>query len=308
MLTGEYMVLRGAEALTLPLRKGQTMKVTTGKGVPSVNWKTTINGCHWFDARFSIPDLAIANTNDFPTAQNVRELLLAIKKIKPSFLSEKGFYHVENNLEFSVDWGLGSSSSLISNLARWAGIDPFDLHFMVSDGSGYDIAAAGSEIPLVYGLHDQKPSFRQVRFNPVFKDKLYFVYSGRKISSAFEVSRFRDLDGSADNMVGEISGITRQIANSVNFDEFVMLLKKHEDIISGIIGKKPVAKSHFGDFKGMVKSLGAWGGDFLLFASDYPGEYIASYFRRKDLTKWFRYDDIIAWPKNPKDEGNSYTA
>ena len=85
MLTGEYMVLRGAEALTLPLRKGQTMKVTTGKGVPSVNWKTTINGCHWFDARFSIPDLAIANTNDFPTAQNVRELLLAIKKIKAIF-------------------------------------------------------------------------------------------------------------------------------------------------------------------------------------------------------------------------------
>ncbi len=307
MLTGEYMVLRGAESLTLPLTKGQTMKITEEDGIPALDWRTNINGCYWFDARFSIPDFAIANTNDFPTAQNIRELLIAARKINPEFLMRKGNYKVENDLDFKPEWGLGSSSSLISNVAHWAGVNPFNLHFLISEGSGYDIAAADSEIPVVYEVHDNIPRITQVEFDPVFKDNLYFVYSGRKISSAGEVKRFRQLDGFIDSMVEEISGITRKITKSVSFKDFVKLIRRHEEIISAIIGRKPVGKTHFRDFKGIVKSLGAWGGDFILFASDYPVEYVTAYLRRKDLTTWFRYSDIIAWPKRMQNESGRIT-
>ncbi len=303
MLTGEYVVLRGAESLTLPLTKGQTMKITGGNGRPSLDWKTNVNGSFWFGARFSIPEFAIANTNDFPNAQNIREILMAARKINPSFLSGKECIQVENELDFMPEWGLGSSSSLITNIAHWAGIDPFDLHFLVSEGSGYDIAAAESEIPVVYDLQDNRPRIRQVMFDPDFKDKLYFVYSGRKISSAQEVKRFKQLDVTMESLVDEISEITRKIAASVSFKEFVRLIKRHEEIISAFIGKKPVGKTYFRDFSGTVKSLGAWGGDFLLFASDYPREYVVSYFRRKDLKTWFRYAELIAWPKQTANGG-----
>ena len=190
MLTGEYLVLRGAKSLTLPLNKGQTMKVTLGKGVPSLLWRTSINDCFWFEATFSIPDFAIANTNDFPTAQNVREMLSAVRKLNPAFVAGKNHYVVDNDLEFNINWGLGSSSSLIHNLARWAEVDPFKLHFLLSEGSGYDIAAAGMEFPFVYRLQDQKPEVRKVMYDPEYKDKLFFVYAGNKIGSPSEVEHF----------------------------------------------------------------------------------------------------------------------
>ena len=304
MLTGEYAVLKGAESLTLPLRKGQSMTVIMSRGVPSVHWKTNILGSLWFEARYSVPDFAIANTNDFPTAQFIRNLLLAVRRIQPSFLVEKRHYQVVNDLEFRPDWGFGSSSSLITNLAHWAGIDPFELHFMVSEGSGYDVAAANSEIPLLYSLDNRMPKIRKVCFDPPFKQHLFFVYSGKKINTPGEVKRFNRQNHGGEKMFEEITRISHQITRSSDFTEFASLLVAHEEIISIIIGKKPLGKSIFKDFRGTVKSLGAWGGDFILLASDYPKDYVISYLKKRDLRTWFDYDDlIISRPKSQTHEG-----
>ena len=56
---------------------------------------------------------------------------------------------VETQLEFPREWGLGSSSTLISNLGLWAETDPYDLLSATLGGSGYDIAAARSESPFL---------------------------------------------------------------------------------------------------------------------------------------------------------------
>ncbi len=298
MLTGEYAVLKGAESLSLPLRKGQTMKVSVRQGIPSVHWKTYILGSLWFEARYSIPDFAIANTNDFPTAQFIRSLLLAVRRLQSSFLMKKQLYLVVNDLEFEPQWGFGSSSSLITNMARWAGIDPFELHFLVSEGSGYDVATADSEIPLLYRLENRMPMIRKVRFDPPFKRHLFFVYSGKKISTAGEVRRFNLQNGRGEELIGEISRISRQILRTTDFIDFVRLLNRHEEIVSSIIGKKPLGKSLYRDFKGAVKSLGAWGGDFMLLACDYPKEYVMSYLKKRDLRTWFDYEDLIVCPKS----------
>ena len=84
------------------------------------------------------------------------------------------------------------------------------------------------------------------------------------------------------------------------------LLRKHEKIISNVLGRKPVGETEFRDFNGLVKSLGAWGGDFLLFASNYPTDYVITYLRRKDLKIWFRYQDLVAWPKIKKHDGATH--
>ncbi len=62
---------------------------------------------------------------------------------------------MNTHLDFPRDWGLGSSSTLINNVAQWAQVDPFDLHFKVSNGSGYDIACANEDSPIVYSTQNQ---------------------------------------------------------------------------------------------------------------------------------------------------------
>ena len=78
-----------------------------------------------------------------------------------------------------------------------------------------------------------------------------------------------------------------------NLTDVVSLLKKHDKIISGIIKENPVNEALFYDFNGYVKSLGAWGGDFVLIATDYPSDYVASYMKRKGIQPFFKYDQII---------------
>ena len=293
MITGEYLVLNGAEALALPVSRGQEMKVVHSSGKPCLMWYTYVENKLWFEACFSLPDLVIANTNDFPTAQHIREILLVVRKLNPGFLGEIYRYDVTCRINFDINWGLGSSSSLLANIASWAGIDPFGLHFQVSTGSGYDIAAAISETPVIYKLMNGRPEYRPVSFHPLFQEKLFFGYLGKKRKSSEAVENFRKDQFSATGAVDEISAITRQIAGVSDLYGFVQLLKRHDRIISQFLNEAPVAEQRFSDFNGYVKSLGAWGGDFALFASDYPRDYLISYFRKKDIKHWFTFKDMV---------------
>jgi len=51
-----------------------------------------------------------------------------------------------------------------------------------------------------------------------------------------------------------------------------------------------VHASLFSDFPGSIKSLGAWGGDFVLAASASPAE---NYFKTRGYTTYFAYHDFI---------------
>ena len=46
------------------------------------------------------------------------------------------------------------------------------------------------------------------------------------------------------------------------------------------------------DFDGAVKSLGAWGGDFFLAASEMPFERVSKYFQTKGLKTVFKFNDL----------------
>ena len=66
------------------------------------------------------------------------------------------------------------------------------------------------------------------------------------------------------------------------------MVKEHEEIISTIICKKPIHNDLFKDFNGQIKSLGAWGGDFILASGD---NETPKYFYNKG------YKDIIPFSK-----------
>lgn len=293
MLTGEYLVLDGAEALALPLTKGHELLIRRSMRRSALAWKTFVEGEYWFDAYFSLPELAIANTNDFPTAQNLRNIFLAAQELNPDFLQTGSHYEISSKINFNINWGLGSSSALLVTIAKWAKIDPFDLHFKVSGGSGYDIAAAMSESPILYKFRDKKPTCKTIEFHPSFRDNIFFAYLGKKRKSDEALRDYKKKGLSHSGAIEEITSISHKIIQSETMMEFIQLLRNHDGVVSKILQIKPIALTRFSDFKGYVKSLGAWGGDFALFITDYPREYLMTYFRKKDIKTWFAYEELI---------------
>ncbi|MDO8896194.1 MAG: hypothetical protein Q7V19_00990, partial [Bacteroidales bacterium] len=177
LLTGEYLVLRGANALALPVNLGQTLEIESfeGSGHPHITWFAFAPEKRWFKTTFELPDIDIIATDDRPKSAKLQLILLTLKQLKPELFDEKTSYKVITRLSFEPEWGLGSSSTLIANLAKWAKTDPYTLLNFSLGGSGYDIACANAQSPLFYRLNLLKPEVKKANFNPVFDDKLFFV-------------------------------------------------------------------------------------------------------------------------------------
>src|SRR6056297_76946 len=186
LLTGEYLVLKGAEALALPLKKGQTLQVEPLYDHNRLVWRSTYNGHIFFQAVFSIDRFSILQTNNQELARFLQKLLQKALNYIPSFIRKTGYF-IEASLGFPLEWGLGSSSTLISNLAEWLDINPFLLNRDITNGSGYDIACARSNRPIIYQSFDNTPQYREIDFYLPFQDQIYFVYTGKKQRSKQEV-------------------------------------------------------------------------------------------------------------------------
>ena len=102
-----------------------------------------------------------------------------------------------------------------------------------------------------------------------------------------------DLSGVSSKDISEISAITLGLEKATDLLTFRILMDRHEEIVSKIIQIKTVKSLFFSDFNGSVKSLGAWGGDFVLVATEASEEYVRNYFITRNLNTIFRYDEII---------------
>ncbi|MFO7873152.1 MAG: GYDIA family GHMP kinase [Bacteroidales bacterium] len=285
MISGEYLVLAGAKALAMPVCYGQTLRIEPlNSDTHKLTWKTLVKGQPWLNIVFQGEELLPHTNKPLSDEQSsalhfLQGVLQEAKRLNPAFLSGKHDMKAEADIDFDLRWGLGSSSSLIANIASWADINPFDLFFRVSQGSGYDVACAGIRVPILYHYQGRYryPGIEPVSFNPSFRGQIVFIYRGRKQNSADSVARFDRRNTSAE-AVREISGISQQMAASGNLNDFMGLMRRHEAIISDVLQQQPVREGLFPDFPGAVKSLGAWGGDFLMAAADLPTDDIIRYF------------------------------
>ena len=133
-----------------------------------------------------------------------------------------------------------------------------------------------------------------INFTPPFADHLYFVYQGRKQNSSKEVKAFLEKTNPVDLQkdIEAVSEISRAVPKCQNLEEFGLLMQCHERIIARCIGQTPVQK-RFPDFEGTLKSLGAWGGDFVLAATEWSESQVKAYFKKKGLEVIFGYKDIV---------------
>lgn len=293
LLTGEYFVMVGAKALALPLRFGQTLTVykTVSKGI--LLWNALQYNKVWFSCTLQLSDLAVLETTDMHVASRLQLILQAAKKLNPSFLNTSQGYKITTNLNFNRDWGLGTSSTLLANIAQWAEVNVYTLHWSLSDGSAYDIACTNEKYPLVYTVEDKKPFVKTLSYNPPFRDNIYFVYLGNKQDSALSIKRFDSDSNRYALEISRISEITESFVIATSIDEVSSLIEEHENIVSAALGISPVKERLFNDFPGAVKSLGAWGGDFVMVVSEIPKPQVYAYFRGKGLNTVFSYAEVL---------------
>jgi mevalonate kinase len=295
LLTSEYYVLDGALALAVPSRFGQQMKVEAIDDEGVLLWKSyAADGSCWFSAIFSLPDLLCLKTSAEETAKTLHDMLQFLMKQQPQSFPEKGGLSFSTYLDFPREWGLGTSSTLIYLLAEWAGYDPYQLLYETMGGSGYDIACAGSEKALLYLLENYKDrKVETIDFNPPFLDSLYFVYLDKKQNSRSGITHYRMMVEDKQDEIKRLTEITKAIVVCTSFENFCQLITEHEAIIGQKL-KLPIQKeSYFPDFPGSIKSLGAWGGDFILAASEEPTEKVKDYFNKKGLDVFFRYNEMV---------------
>lgn len=277
----------------MPLKPGQRMLVTESGPAGVIGWETFVTGQPWFSATFNLEERTVMQSSDPGTAAFILKLLDAGASLQPGLLSARSGYHVRSELEFDIRWGLGSSSSLISNLAFWLDVDPYALFRMVMPGSGYDVFCARSEVPILYRLEGMLPVVESAGFHPAFSDKLYFIYLGNKQDSQDSVRKFKQ-DYHPDPIALEaVSRLTVKMAGSPDLADFMQHMAHHEQILSRVLECPTIKSTRFDDFDGEIKSLGAWGGDFVLAASFMPENSARDYFTGKNHDIVFRYDELV---------------
>lgn len=293
IITGEYFVLVGAKALAVPLKFGQQMEVKQSpSNQTSKYWTVKEQGKHWFEAKFLSMNLDIESTNNTESALKLQNLLKAAQYLNPQLIGNKIDYTINCNIDFSTNWGWGSSATLIANVAKWAGVDAFALNKMISTGSGYDIAASNSETAILYQLSKNGHEVTPINFDPPFKSNIHFVFLGRKQDTSISIQKNMKLIKDK-KIASEITLLTEKMAKENDMHNFMKHIAEHEIILSSTLKMQRAKDTFFDDFEGEIKSLGAWGGDFVMVVSSLTKNQVKDYFRRKGLTTFFSYDEII---------------
>ena len=293
LITGEYLVLDGAKAFALPTQFGQNLIVEKGTN-RSITWKSyDADGSVWLET--SLTFLEILNKDTSNKEASIKNTLIEIlheaSLLNPNFIQDSEGYCITTHLTFPRNWGLGTSSTLINNIAQWLQIDAFVLLNNSFGGSGYDIACAQNNSPIVYHLDMGKPLVEKVTFDPEFKHNLYFVYLDKKQNSKSAIASYYNNknDDLAEN-IAKIDSLTQEVRSAKTLREFATVLEEHEAEMSYILEINTIKESLFPDFNGVIKSLGAWGGDFVLaIAKENP----TAYFKERGYRTIISYTEMI---------------
>lgn len=283
LISGEYAVLKGARALATPTVKGQMLHYfADDKG--RLKWRSFDHQDEvWFTATFSLAGNTL-QTSDIGAAEYLSQLLK-----EASRLAQKGIPSGEaaTHLEFPGNWGLGSSSTLIHLVAQWFEVNPMELFFSIHQGSGYDVACAGSENAIIYQKHGEHGLSAPVSLPESFR-KVLFVHLNKKQKSLPEVKKFLRNNQDQDK-INAVANLCDAFLTTGNPEELAEVMDEHERLMSGLLGLPTVKQKLFPDFPGSIKSLGAWGGDFIMAA----GDESSAYFEKKGYPTYRSFIEMV---------------
>ncbi|MCD9573562.1 GYDIA family GHMP kinase [Flavobacterium soyae] len=289
-ISGEYLVLDGADAFALPTKFGQSLVVENGEN-QIIEWKSyDYDNNLWFETSISFEEVINNSDSEIETVKTTLiNILHEAYVLNPDFIQQSKGYKITTNLTFPRNWGLGTSSTLINNIAQWTKINAFTLLRNSFGGSGYDIACAQNNTPIIYRIENN--FVEPVTFNPDFTKNIFFVYLNKKQNSKAAIHAYnKHKHQNLAKSVFENNKITHAILNAKTLKEFAHAVEKHEIHLSNILEIQTIKEIAFPDFNGTVKSLGAWGGDFVMVISK---ENPKNYFASKGYDTILTYDEMI---------------
>jgi mevalonate kinase len=292
LITGEYLILDGAKGLALPTKMGQNLIVEETK-TNTIHWKSyDADGSIWFEEILSFDEITVTNSI---APESVKGTLIRILQVangmNPDLLTNSNGFVITTQLSFPRNWGLGTSSTLINNIAQWFQIDAFELLHQSFGGSGYDIACAQNNTPITYSIVNGSPKVKQLVFEPEFAKNMYFVYLNQKRNSKSAIAEYHS--NKTANLLKHIeamNALTNNCIQATDLESFTRIIDEHEILLSTILKTETVKATLFPDFDGAIKSLGAWGGDFVLVVSK---ENPSSFFIGKGYETVIPYGEMI---------------
>ncbi len=289
MLTSEYFALDGALVLAVPTKPGQELYYTEQQDEQSlILWETYHQNQLWLRIKIDYSKWTIIATNLQEPAEFILKVLKILQQTSSEKLQSKSSYYLKSNIQFPANFGLGSSSTLMNNLAEWAKVDPFILNEKCLGGSGYDIAVAQAKTAILYQAIPER-KYEKVDFKPDFRDQLLFIHLNQKQNSRDGIKAYREKEKST-TLVDEFTMITNEVIHCKNINHFSDLMKLHEQKVADFL-KTPTSRDRFfKDCPSFIKSLGAWGGDFVM-AQKFEG-YI-DWFEQRGYVTIFGYNELI---------------
>lgn len=263
LLSGEYTVLQGAQAVAVPTMLGQSLRFQARPAQAELHWQAKDHrGGVWLEARFD------AALNLLEKKGPVDLLQKLLNHCFENGLPKAFYGQVLTQLEFPQAWGLGSSSSFTHLIAQWTGKPLMPLYRSAFQGSAYDVFCAEAQAPILYRLQEEHAHFHPVNLPACFAET-YLVYLGQKKDSQHAVLDFQNkaIRAAALQEIDRLSGALLQLKSPSALQEW---MQTHEKLTGSLLQQAPIGESRFRDFAGTVKSLGAWGGDFIWVLPDEP--------------------------------------
>ena len=118
----------------------------------------------------------------------------------------------------------------------------------------------------------------------------YFIHLNQKQQSSKEVALYQNKSKPTKNEIEEINHLTNTLLSSSSISDIQNFIDQHEEIMSNILNRKTIKENLFPDFEGSIKSLGAWGGDFVLAI----GNNTVNYFKAKGYPTIISFKNMIA--------------
>ena len=290
LITSEYLVMKGAMALAIPAKLDQELNVISTNS-DFVNWKSfNKDNQIWYEEKFFLDKgTLIYHGEKNKMSDLIVRLFDYIHKFnKPEKSIGNEFIW---KINFNINWGLGSSSTLINNLSKWAKVNPYKLLFSVFNGSGYDIACCDKSNPIIFQKKDNYLSVSDTTFNPNFLNNLFLIFLNKKQDTQKSVQNFLETDQSLSEGINQINEIVHEIENVKDITTFESLIERHEKIIANILQMPTIQNEKFPDYNnGVIKSLGSWGGDFVLATGD---EKSVDYFEEKGFNIIRKISDLL---------------
>ena len=290
LLSSEYLVMDGAKSIALPSRLTQDL-IVSKCDKNTIEWFSyDMNNNLWYEDRFFVKNNnLVCESEKNITSQKIISLFNHLSKTHKlaNLLGNK----FETRLNFKKDWGLGTSSTFVNNLAKWAKVDPYQLLFSTFKGSGYDIACCDLNHPIIFKKTNESIDVKKIKFKPPFIKNLFLIHLGKKQNTQLSIENYSKKQFDRMELIKKINTITDEFIKCNELIHFEELIQEHESIISKATSIIPIQNSNFSDYKdGKIKSLGAWGGDFILVTTKNKD---LSYFKKRGLETIIPLEDIV---------------